>query len=116
MIIAIPTIDGHLNSHFGHSEIFTFVQIDPSSKEILKTTEMKAPEHQHGVLPHWLKENNVSAVIAGNMGGGARQMLEAMSIKIISGAPEKCVDTLVKSYLAGTLSSEQSTCTCTCGH
>lgn len=116
MIIAIPTVDGHLNSHFGHSERFTFVQVNQDSKEIVSMTEQRAPEHQDGVLPNWLKQNNVDVVLAGNMGVKARQLLETLSISVISGAPEQDVKDLVKAYLAGSLVSINSPCACTCHH
>ena len=36
MKIAIPTAEGKLCAHFGHCEIFTFAEINPETKEIIK--------------------------------------------------------------------------------
>ena len=37
MKIAIPTEDNHLCSHFGHCEAFTFVEVNPETKEIIES-------------------------------------------------------------------------------
>ncbi|WP_420237466.1 NifB/NifX family molybdenum-iron cluster-binding protein [Telmatobacter bradus] len=116
MIIAIPTSDGHLNSHFGHSQIFSIIEVNPTTREILNINEANAPEHQPGVLPQWLKSMNANVVITGNLGARVRQMLNEMSIEIISGAPEEPVATLASLWLAGNLKSVETTCACSCQH
>ena len=35
MKIVIPTLDGKLCAHFGHCETFSFVEVNPETKEIL---------------------------------------------------------------------------------
>jgi predicted Fe-Mo cluster-binding NifX family protein len=40
----------------------------------------KAPEHQPGLLPLWLKERGVNVVIAGGIGSRAMDLLTAASV------------------------------------
>ena len=35
MKIGIPTLEGKLCAHFGHCETFTFVEVNPETKEII---------------------------------------------------------------------------------
>ncbi len=110
MRIAIPLNGGHLAPHFGHCERFALFDVDPETKEIIGSTEVAAPEHQPGLLPKWLKEHGVAVVIAGGMGSRARNLFDAVSIQVITGAPEAGASTLVRGYLDGSLTSGPNVC------
>jgi hypothetical protein len=56
--IAIPLSEGRLCQHFGHCEEFLFVDAEPATKSIAARQVEKAPEHQPGLLPLWLKERS----------------------------------------------------------
>ncbi len=116
MRIAIPVTGDRLDEHFGHCEKFAFVDVDPGTKAVIATTEAAAPEHQHGLLPPWLKERGVTLVIAGGMGAHARSLLQEASIEIHTGAPAETVAVLVARYLDGTLESSDRACDHTCAH
>ncbi len=116
MKIAIPMTGANLNQHFGHSEKFAFIDIDPGSKKITSSTETAAPEHQHGLLPPWLKERGVTHVIAGGMGAHARLLLQEASIEVITGAPSETPAVVVERFLQGTLQTIESSCDHTCNH
>lgn len=116
MRIAIPVEDGLLCRHFGHCASFVFIDADGQTKQIISTTSEAAPEHQHGILPPWLKERGVTHVIAGGLGQHARELLSSMSIEVLSGAPSESPSELVVKYLNGSLVSVEQVCEHNCKH
>ncbi len=110
MRIAIPITNGSLADHFGHSEQFAFVDIDPSAKKIVGSADVNAPEHQPGLLPGWLAERGVNLVIAGRMGSSAEALLEAASIPVLAGVSGGTASALVEQYLAGALTVGTNHC------
>lgn len=116
MRIAIPMNGDRLNQHFGHCEEFALFDIDPRSNKIVSSTVTPAPEHQHGLLPPWLKERGVTHVIAGGMGAHARLLLTEASIEVITGAPSETSPVLVEQFLNGTLQTVERSCDHTCHH
>jgi predicted Fe-Mo cluster-binding NifX family protein len=116
MRIAIPLNGDRRDPHFGHCAMFSLIDVAPETKKVLARAEIPAPEHQHGLLPLWLKEHRVTVVIAGGMGVHARSLLHDASIEVITGAPEEAPDVLVRQYLDGTLKSEERLCDHSCHH
>lgn len=110
MRIAIPLSNGLLALHFGHSERFAIVDVDLARKVVLQTTEVVAPEHMPGLLPRWLRGHGVNLVIAGGMGSRARALFEEALIKVVTGAPAREPDVLVRDYLDGTLATGPNEC------
>jgi predicted Fe-Mo cluster-binding NifX family protein len=90
--------------------------IDPASHEIAGTEILPAPAHEHGLLPKWLKDREVSVVIAGGMGAHAQTLLKEFEIEVITGAPAESPKALVAQYLAGQMQSIERTCNHTCNH
>jgi ATP-binding protein involved in chromosome partitioning len=111
MKIAVPVDGERLCSHFGHSPQFAFFEVDPAGGGILGREDLAAPEHQPGVLPRWLSAQGANVVIAGGMGGPARDLLLAQQVDVIMGAPEDDPQALVTAYLAGALTGGGNTCT-----
>jgi predicted Fe-Mo cluster-binding NifX family protein len=108
MKFAIPLAEGKLTAHFGHCQEFAIVDADDGTikgKEILVP-----PPHEPGVLPKWLHDMGASVVIAGGMGQRAQQLFAANDIDVIVGAPVETPESLVESYMAGTLSSGFNLC------
>ena len=110
MKIVIPLADGKLSMHFGHCERFALIDVDPTEKKILKREDLEAPPHEPGLLPKWLAERGANLIIAGGMGQRAQDLFCASGIKVIVGAPGETPETLVNSYLAGTLHSGDNVC------
>jgi len=108
--IAIPITGGCLEQHFGHCERFVLLDVDPEKKQIIATTEIESPEHQPGLLPRWLKERNVTLVIAGGIGNRARSLCGELSIEVIAGAPSNEASVLAQRYLDGTLATSDHVC------
>jgi predicted Fe-Mo cluster-binding NifX family protein len=110
MRIAIPLSEGKLTMHFGHCGNFALVDVDDSTKKILKREDIAAPPHEPGLLPPWLAERGVKVVIAGGMGQRAHTLFDEQNISVIIGAPAETPEKLVADYLQGTLVVGENTC------
>jgi predicted Fe-Mo cluster-binding NifX family protein len=123
MKIAIATEGTNVSGHFGKCENFTIVEIE--NAEVKNKTVLSTEGNQHGLLPAFLASHDVSLVIVGGMGDGARQKLIANDIEIVSGASGS-VEAVINAYLDGSLKSNDAGCSdhdhshshggCTCGH
>ena len=110
MKIAIPTNGGKLCQHFGHCEVFTFIEVDDATKQIINRGEITPPEHVPGIIPPWVAEQGATVVIAGGMGGRAQGLFEEQGIKVIVGASAEVPEKLVLDYLKGTLVTGENAC------
>ncbi|MBN1908639.1 MAG: NifB/NifX family molybdenum-iron cluster-binding protein [Pirellulales bacterium] len=110
LVIALPVAQGKLCMHFGHCEQFALLDVDTDARSILKTRELTPPAHEPGLLPRWLHEQGVNIVIAGGMGGRAQAIFAQNGIDVLVGAPPETPETLVQSYLDGTLQSGPNAC------
>jgi predicted Fe-Mo cluster-binding NifX family protein len=101
MRIAIPTVDGVLCMHFGHSEKFALVDVDG---EAVKGVQfLTPPPHAPGVLPKWLHEQGANVIIASGMGSRAQMLFKENDIDVLVGAPIMEPEKIVKQYIAGEL-------------
>jgi predicted Fe-Mo cluster-binding NifX family protein len=110
MKIAIPVANDMICMHFGHCEQFYVYDVDTDNKTILGVDKITPPPHEPGLLPRWLKEKNVDAIIAGGMGQRAQQLFAERDIKVFVGAPVAEPKTLVETYLEGNLVSGENAC------
>lgn len=108
MKFAIPLAMGKLTAHFGHCREFAMITVE--DKNITGVEKLVPPPHEPGVLPVWLKEQGVSVVIAGGMGGRAQQLLAASNIQVVTGAPVEDPEILVTQYLGNTLITGENAC------
>ncbi len=107
---AIPTSGEVLSPHFGHCEEFTLIDVDRTSKEILRVSKLPAPEHEPGLLPSWLADKGAHVIIAGGMGARAQQLFAEQGVKVVTGASAASPRILVEQYLAGTLVTGENVC------
>lgn len=110
MRYALPVNGGKLAAHFGHCEAFAMFDVDDSTGKIVGREELPSPGHQPGLLPVWLAEQGVSAIIAGGMGTRAVGLFEENRVKVILGAPDGDAAQIMESYLCGTLSTGDNIC------
>ncbi len=108
MRYAIPTADGALALHFGHADTFTLVDVEDG--QVRTAAPSTPPPHAPGVLPAWLKEQNVDVVIAGGMGMRAQNLFVSHGIEVLVGAPAEAPEALVRKHLAGTLETGANIC------
>ena len=99
--IAVPTVDGHVDDHFGHCDHYTIFEIGDNNEIVSQTT---LPAGQgcgcKSNIASVLAQQGVSVMLAGNMGEGAKNVLEAQHIRVVRGCTGE-VTMLVNAYLAG---------------
>lgn len=107
--IAIPTKEKQVDSHFGHCEHFTIYSV--ANNQVVKEELYKAPEGCgcKSNLAGVLKEKNVETMLAGNMGQGAINKLNAAGIKVIRGCSGNIMDA-IGNYLQGNITDSGETC------
>ncbi|MGB9604819.1 MAG: NifB/NifX family molybdenum-iron cluster-binding protein [Bryobacteraceae bacterium] len=110
MRVAIPVANGLLCQHFGHCEQFALFEVSPENGELIQTRLVAPPEHAPGVLPQWLQRLGVEVVIAGGMGSRAQALFRQAGIRVITGAPSRPAEEIVKDYVAGTLVTGDNAC------
>ncbi len=110
MKIALPTRENTIDSHFGHCEHYTIIEID-DNKNILKKEILASPEGCgcKSDIAYTLADMGVSLMLAGNMGQGAVNVLKAQNIDVLRGC-SGTVDDVVNAYLLGSLTDSQLTC------
>ncbi len=110
MKIAIPTRNQSVDDHFGHCEYYTIFTIS-EDKQIADRETQASPEgcgcksNIAGVL----EEKGVSLLLAGNMGEGAKNVLEAHHIQVIRGC-SGLVEAVVKDWLQGKIKDSGEPC------
>lgn len=110
MKIVIPTEDEKLCSHFGHCESFTFVDVNPETKEILNI-ETKVPEEGISCQSaSWISEQGANIILAGGMGGRPLNIFSQNGVTVVSGCPELPIKELVAQYLDSSLITGENSC------
>jgi predicted Fe-Mo cluster-binding NifX family protein len=100
MKIAVPTRDSRVDDHFGHCDHYTIFTIE--NRQIVSRESLPSPEGcgcKSGIAAV-LKEMGVEVMLAGNMGEGAKNVLQKHNIAVIRGCKGD-IETLVQSYLLG---------------
>lgn len=100
MKIAVPTRDERVDDHFGHCDHYTIFTIEDN--KVLKRELLASPQGcgcKSGIAAE-LQEMGVVMMLAGNMGEGAKNKLNAHNIDVIRGCSGN-VDELVQLYLEG---------------
>lgn len=110
MRVAIPLAEGKLCHHFGHCERFAVLDIDQSTKTVLKREDIVPPPHEPGLLPPWLAERQVGLIIAGGMGQRALSIFTEHGIEVVVGAPSDTPETLVTDWMNGRLTCGANVC------
>lgn len=100
MIIAVTYENGNVFQHFGHSSQFKIYDVEDGN--IVKAEVVDTNGQGHGALVGFLQAQEVNAVIAGGIGGGAKQGLAEASIDLYGGVTGSA-DDAVKELLNGTL-------------
>ena len=97
---------GEIFQHFGHTESFKLYLVE--NGEIKTTQVMDTNGTGHGALAGMLKSVDVSVLICGGIGGGARNALAEAGIEVYPGAMGDA-DENVKSFLGGALNYDPDT-------
>lgn len=106
---AIPVAQSKLCAHFGHCEVFRFIDVD-EDENIISRQDMDPPAHVPGVIPPWVAQNGANIVLAGGMGGRAISLFEQAGVSVVTGCPSEEPDELVRRYIKGTLVTGSNAC------
>lgn len=110
MKIVIPSADEKLCGHFGHCEYFTFVEINPETKEII-SIEKKVPEEGISCQSaSWIATQGANIILAGGMGGRPMAIFAQNGVKVIAGCPELEIETVVNQFLNDNLATGENSC------
>ena len=101
MKIAVTFENGNVFDHFGHSEQFKIYDI--IGGEIASSAVVTPDVSGHSALAEYLKENKVTALICGGIGGGAISALAEARILVFAGVSGDA-DEAVNALLSGKLS------------
>lgn len=99
MKVAVPTRGNVVDDHFGHCEMYTIFTINENQK--IENTEILPSPQGCGCksnIASVFKQMGVTVMLAGNMGGGALNVLNSHGIKVYRGCSGD-VHQLVESYL-----------------
>lgn len=110
MKIALPTRDNQIDSHFGHCDHFTILEVN-DSKEIVSKTVLASPQGCgcKSNIAFTLSEMGVELMLAGNMGQGAVNVLSAQNIKVVRGCSGD-IDTVAQEWLKGNVTDNLVAC------
>ena len=107
--IAIPSngqggLDGTRSGHFGHCDVFTFVDVE--NGEIKEITTLQNQEHVQGgcmVPVNLLSENNVDALIVGGIGMRPLMGFRQVGIQVYYDVERAEIKPVVEDLIAGKL-------------
>ena len=100
MKIAIPTREGRVDDHFGHCDHYTIYTVE--NKQIISREELPSPQGcgcKSGIAAD-LQQMGVEVMLAGSMGAGALNKLQACGIKVVRGCMGD-IESVVNGYLLG---------------
>lgn len=101
MKVAVPTRGNKVDDHFGHCEAYTVFSIN-ENKKIISSELLPSPQGCgcKSNIASILKEKGVGIMLAGNMGGGALNILNSHGIEVYRGCSGD-VYQLVETFLKG---------------
>lgn len=100
MKIAVPTRNGKVDDHFGHCDHYTIYTV--KNKQIISREELPSPQGcgcKSGIAAD-LQQMGVEVMLAGSMGAGALNKLQACGIKVVRGCMGD-IESVVNGYLLG---------------
>jgi len=106
--IAIPLEGNVLSAHFGHCQVFAFVDVE--NDKITNITVLDPPEHQPGTFPRFVAANGATEVIVGGIGQNAISIFNALNVNVLMGAPVEPPEKLVNDFIAGKLQLNANNC------
>jgi len=111
MKIALPTRDSKIDNHFGHCDHYTVYTVDDNTKEIISKEILQSPEGCgcKSDIAFTLADMKVTLMLAGNMGNGAKNVLNRQGIAVVRGCSGD-VKAVAKSWLSGTLTDSGIGC------
>jgi predicted Fe-Mo cluster-binding NifX family protein len=110
MKIAVPTRGSVVDDHFGHCEAYTVYSIN-ENKEIISSEILPSPQGCgcKSNIAATLQQKGVNVMLAGNMGGGALNVLNLHGIEVYRGCTGD-VRQLAEAFLQGSVGDSGESC------
>jgi predicted Fe-Mo cluster-binding NifX family protein len=110
MKIALPSRNNNIDDHFGHCEYFTVMTVD-ENKQITAEETVQSPSGCgcKSNIVETLSHMGVTLMLAGNIGGGAVNVLNSRDIHVVRGCSGD-VKTVVQQWLAGNVTDSGIVC------
>ena len=107
--IAVPTRDGVVDDHFGHCAYYTVYTV--VNQMVVGSETLPSPQGCgcKSNIASVLEQMGVKVMLAGNMGQGAKNVLESHNIAVVRGCSGP-VDELIKNYLEGKVADSGDGC------
>jgi predicted Fe-Mo cluster-binding NifX family protein len=84
--IAIPVVQEIINDHFGHSDEFLIFKVEENNQiELIETLKTENGCGCKSNLTEELVAREVTMILAGNLGQGAKSKLNKAGIEVITG-------------------------------
>lgn len=110
MKIAVPSDGARVDEHFGHCQSFTIFDVDDQNQIVSQETLTPPPGCgcKSNIVP-LLADKGVTVMLAGNMGGGAVNILASHGIQVVRGC---CGDVheVARAWLAGQVTDSGTGC------
>ena len=106
--LVIPSENGRLAEHFGHSRAFVFFEIEENN--IIKSYSKEPPPHQEGVIPRWLASVQATDILVGGIGPKAVEILYNHGINVYVGVAVDDTNNLALDFINGDLKFGQNFC------
>ncbi|MFC1914234.1 NifB/NifX family molybdenum-iron cluster-binding protein [Chloroflexota bacterium] len=101
-----PTLDAEVDPRFGRCQHFIIADTETGELEALDNTSATAAGGAGISAAQMIVKKGVEAVLTGNCGPNAHQVLSSAEIKVITGISGKIKDAIVE-YKLGTYSASQ---------
>ena len=110
MKIALPSDGAQVDEHFGHCQCFTIFDVDDEHQIVAEETLTPPPGCgcKSSIVPQ-LASMGVSVMLAGNMGGGAVNLLASNGIKVVRGCAGD-VREVAQAWLMGGVNDSGTSC------
>lgn len=100
MKIAVTYENGEVFQHFGHTKQFKIYSVENGT--VVDSQIIETNGAGHGALADFLKNNGVTSLICGGIGGGAKAALKEANIVFYGGVKAQA-DAAVEALLKGNL-------------
>jgi predicted Fe-Mo cluster-binding NifX family protein len=110
MKVAVPTRGSNVDDHFGHCEVYTIFTLDENHK-ISHTEKLPSPQGCgcKSNIAAVLHQKGVNVLLAGNMGGGAYNVLNYHGINVYRGCKGD-VRKAVEDFAEGLITDSNENC------
>jgi len=99
-----PSLDADVDPRFGRCQYFVIVDLDTMEFESVENSSAQASGGAGISTGQMIVDKGVEAVLTGNCGPNAYQVLSAAGIKVVTGATSK-VEDAIQDYKSGRLQS-----------